>query len=172
LGKLGILAPVEIDHLIKGYAGSVGGVLLLGTNAIMGDSGVPKPEKSNRDVLRQIPGMGTFFASEYGNAMKNDFYELREEVARTVKTLNSYKKESPEKVREYMQEKLPLLRLQGQVNNIGNQLTKLREYEKQIRSFPESRMDAERKTAELQRLKVAEDRMLQNVYKLRSMAGY
>jgi hypothetical protein len=172
LGKLGILAPVEIDHLIKGYAGSVGGVLLLGTNAIMGDSGVPKPEKSDRDVLRQIPGMGTFFASEYGNAMKNDFYELREEVARTVKTLNAYKKESPEKAREYMQEKLPLLRLQGQVNNIGNQLTKLREYEKQIRSFPESRMDAERKTAELQRLKVAEDRMLQNVYKLRSMAGY
>jgi hypothetical protein len=172
LGKLGILAPVEIDHLIKGYAGSVGGVLLLGTNAIMGDSGVPKPEKSDRDVLRQIPGMGTFFASEYGNAMKNDFYELREEVARTVKTLNAYKKESPEKAREYMQEKLPLLRLQGQVNTIGNQLTKLREYEKQIRSFPESRMDAERKTAELQRLKVAEDRMLQNVYKLRNMAGY
>jgi len=172
LGQLGILSPVQIDHLIKGYAGSVGGLMLLGTNAVMGDSGVPKPEKSDRDVLRQIPGMGTFFASEYGNAMKNDFYELREEVARTVKTLNSYKKESPEKAREYMQEKLPLLRLQGQVNNIGNQLTKLREYEKQIRSFPESRMNAERKTAELQRLKVAEDRMLQNVYKLRSMAGY
>ena len=172
LGKFGILAPVEIDHLIKGYAGSVGGLMLLGTNALMSDSGVPKPEKSDRDVLRQIPGMGTFFASEYGNAMKNDFYELREEVARTVKTLNAYKKESPEKAREYMQEKLPLLKLQGQVNTIGNQLAKLREYEGQIRSFPENRMSAERKTAELQRLKAAEDRMLQNVYKLRGMAGY
>jgi hypothetical protein len=172
LGKLGILAPVEIDHLIKGYAGSVGGVMLLATNALMGDSGVPKPEKSDRDVLRQIPGMGTFFASEYGNAMKNDFYELREEVARTVKTLNAYKKESPEKAREYMQEKLPLLRLQTQVNAIGNQLAKLRDYENQIRALPESRMNTEQKTAEIQRLKAAEERMLQNVYKLRNMAGY
>lgn len=172
LGKFGILAPVEIDHLIKGYAGSVGGLMLLGTNALMSDSGVPKPEKGDRDVLRQIPGMSTFFASEYGNAMKNDFYELREEVARTVKTLNAYKKESPEKAREYMQEKLPLLKLQNQVNAIGNQLAKLRDYENQIRALPEGRMNAEQKTAEIQRLKAAEDRMLQNVYKLRNMAGY
>jgi hypothetical protein len=172
LGKFGILAPVEIDHLIKGYAGSVGGLMLLGTNAVMQDSGVPKPEKSDRDALRQIPGMGTFFASEYGNAMKNDFYELREEVARTVTTLNHLKDKSPERAQEYMREKLPLLQLQTQVNAIGNQLAKLRKYEDQIRSLPEGRMSAEQKTAELQRLKDAEDRMLMNVYRLRNMAGY
>lgn len=172
LGQLGILAPVQIDHLIKGYAGSVGGLMLLGTNAIMQDSGVPKPEKGDRDALRQIPGMGTFFASEYGNAMKNDFYELREEVARTVNTLNAYKKESPEKAREYMQEKLPLLQLQKQVNAIGNQLTKLREYEGRIRSLPETRMSAEQKGLEIERIKAAEERMLKNVYALRNKAGY
>lgn len=172
LGKLGILSPVAIDHLIKGYAGSVGGLTLMATNALMSDEGVPKPEKSDRDVLRQIPGMGTFFASEYGNAMKNDFYELREEVGKAVNTLNAYKKESPEKAREYMQEKMPLLKLQTQVNAIGNQLAKLRDYENQLRALPESRMTAEQKTAELQRLKAAEERMLQNVYKLRNMAGY
>ena len=71
-----------------------------------------------------------------------------------------------------MQEKLPLLRLQTQVNAIGNQLAKLRDYENQIRALPESRMNADKKTAELQRLKAAEERMLQNVYKLRNMAGY
>lgn len=172
LGKLGILAPVEIDHLIKGYAGSVGGLMLLGTNAIMQDSGVPKPEKSDRDALRQIPGMGTFFASEYGNAMKNDFYELREEVARTVTTLNHLKDKSPERAQEYMREKLPLLQLQKQVNAIGNQLTKLRSYEDQIRSLPESRMTAEQKAETLKRIKESEDRMLMSVYKLRNMAGY
>jgi hypothetical protein len=172
LGQLGILSPVQIDHLIKGYAGSVGGLMLLGTNAVMQDSSVPKPEKGDRDALRQIPGMGTFFASEYGNAMKNDFYELREEVARTVTTLNHLKDKSPERAQEYMREKLPLLQLQKQVNAIGNQLTKLRSYEDQIRSLPESRMSGEQKAAELKRLKDAEDRMLMNVYKLRNMAGY
>jgi hypothetical protein len=172
LGQLGILSPVQIDHLIKGYAGSVGGLMLLGTNAVMQDSGIPKPEKSDRDVLRQIPGMGTFFASEYGNAMKNDFYELREEVARTVTTLNHLKDKSPERAQEYMREKLPLLQLQKQVNTIGNQLTKLRSYEDQIRSLPESRMSAEQKTETIKRIKESEDRMLMSVYKLRNMAGY
>jgi hypothetical protein len=166
------LAPVEIDHLIKGYAGSVGGLILLGTNAVMQDSSVPKPEKSGRDALRQIPGMSTFFASEYGNAMKNDFYELREEVARTVTTLNHLKDKSPERAQEYMREKLPLLQLQKQVNAIGNQLTKLRSYEDQIRSLPESRMTAEQKAETLKRIKESEDRMLMSVYKLRNMAGY
>jgi hypothetical protein len=172
LGKLGILAPVEIDHLIKGYAGSLGGLLLLGTNSVMANSEVPKPEKGDRDALRQIPGLGTFFASEYGNAMKNDFYELRADVSKAVQTLNRLKAESPEKAREYMEENRPRLQLQTQVNAINNQLSKLRAYENQIRALPESRMDATQKKEQIDRLKAAEERMLQNVYRLREMAGY
>jgi hypothetical protein len=172
LGKLGILAPVEIDHLIKGYAGSLGGLLLLGTNAIMEQGDVPKPEKGDRDALRQIPGLGTFFASEYGNAMKNDFYELRADVSKAVQTLNRLKAESPEKAREYMEENRPRLQLQTQVNAINNQLSKLRAYENQIRALPESRMDATQKKEQIDRIRANEERMLKNVYRLREMAGY
>ena len=172
LGKLGILAPIQIDHLIKGYAGSVGGLLLLGTNGVMTSGEVPKPEKTTQDSLRQIPGMGTFFASEYGNAMKNDFYELRADVAKAVQSLNRLKKESPEKARAYMEENRPRLQLQTQVNAINNQLSKLREYENQIRALPESRMDAAQKKEQIDRIRANEERMLKNVYRLREMAGY
>jgi hypothetical protein len=172
LGKLGILAPIEIDHLIKGYAGSLGGLLLLGSNAVMTQGDVPKPEKTTQDSLRQIPGMGTFFASEYGNAMKNDFYELRADVSTAVRTLNRLKTESPEKARAYMEENRPRLQLQTQVNAISNQLSKLRAYENQIRALPESRMSAEEKKVQIDRLRAAENRMLQNVYALRERAGY
>lgn len=172
LGKLGILAPIQIDHLIKGYAGSVGGLLLLGTNGVMASGEVPKPEKSTQDSLRQIPGMGTFFASEYGNAMKNDFYELRADVSKAVQTLNRLKTESPEKAREYMEENRPRLQLQTQVNAINNQLSKLRAYENQIRALPESRMDATQKKEQIDRIRANEERMLKNVYRLREMAGY
>ena len=172
LGKLGILAPIQIDHLIKGYAGSLGGLLLLGTNGVMASGEVPKPEKSTQDSLRQIPGMGTFFASEYGNAMKNDFYELRADVSKAVQTLNRLKTESPEKAREYMEENRPRLQLQTQVNAINNQLSKLREYENRIRALPETRMDATQKKEQLDRIRAAEDRMLKNVYALRERAGY
>lgn len=172
LGKLGILAPIEIDHLIKGYAGSVGGLLLLGTNGVMSQGEAPKPEKSMQDALRQIPGMGTFFASEYGNAMKNDFYELRADVSKAVQSLNRLKKESPEKAREYMEENRPRLQLQTQVNAINNQLAKLREYENRIRALPESRMDAAQKKEQIDRIRANEERMLKNVYALRERAGY
>ena len=172
LGKLGILSPIQIDHLIKGYAGSLGGLLLLGTNGVMAQGEVAKPEKSTQDALRQIPGMGTFFASEYGNAMKNDFYELRADVSKAVQSLNRLKKESPEKAREYMEENRPRLQLQTQVNAINNQLAKLREYENRIRALPESRMDATQKKEQIDRIRANEERMLKNVYALRERAGY
>jgi hypothetical protein len=172
LGKLGILAPIEIDHLIKGYTGSLGGLLLLGTNAVMTQGDAPKPEKATQDSLRQIPGMGTFFASEYGNAMKNDFYELRADVSKAVQTLNRLKTESPEKARAYMEENRPRLQLQTQVNAINNQLSKLRAYENQIRALPETRMDAAQKKEQLDRIRAQEERMLRNVYALRERAGY
>jgi hypothetical protein len=172
LGKMGILAPVQIDHLIKGYAGTVGGLGLMTANAIMSQGNAPKPEKATQDELRQIPGMSTFFASSHGNAMKNDYYELREEVASAVKSMNFLKDKSPEEARAYIKEKMPLLQLQGPINNINNQLTKIRKYEEQVRALPESRMNAAEKKAVLDRIKESEDRMLKNVYKLRNMAGY
>ena len=172
LGKMGILAPVEIDHLIKGYAGTVGGLGLMFANAVMSQGNVPKAEKATQDELRQIPGMSTFFASSHGNAMKNDYYELREEVASAVKSLNFLKGKSPEEARAYVKEKMPLLQLQGPINNINNQLTKIRKYEEQVRSLPESRMNSAEKKVTLDRIKESEDRMLKNVYRLRNMAGY
>ena len=170
LGKLGILAPVEIDHLIKGYAGTVGGLGLMFTSAIMSEGS--KPEKSTQDELRQIPGMSTFVASEYGNAMKNDFYELRGDVNKVVQTMNELKTKSPEEAKAYMQEKTQLLKLQQPINNINNQLNKMRKYEDHIRSLPESKMSAEEKKARLDKVKESEERMLKNVYRLREMAGY
>jgi 2-oxoglutarate dehydrogenase E2 component (dihydrolipoamide succinyltransferase) len=132
----------------------------------------PKAEKATQDELRQIPGMATFFASSHGNAMKNDYYELREEVASAVKSLNFLKDKSPAEAQAYIKEKMPLLQLQGPINNINNQLTKIRKYEEQIRSLPESRMNSAEKKVALDRIKESEDRMLKNVYRLRNMAGY
>jgi hypothetical protein len=82
------------------------------------------------------------------------------------------KTESPEKAREYLESNKTRIQLQGQVNAINNQLSKIRAYENQIRALPESRMNAEEKKVQIDRLRAAEERMLQNVYKLRGMAGY
>jgi hypothetical protein len=65
-----------------------------------------------------------------------------------------------------------LLKVKSQVNNIGRQLTKLREYENHIYDLPEARMDAEKKGMEIKRIREQEKKLLANVHRLRQMAGY
>ena len=174
IGSSGLIAPVNVDHLIKGYLGTTGGLGLQFTNTIVnGVSEQPRPEKSWQDAIASTPGLSAFVAKEYGNADKNDYYELRDEVSKAVNTLSDIKKRgSMEEAKEFIGEKKDLLKLKDQVNAINRQLTKLREYERQVIEAPESRMSAEKKGQEVERIREMEKRMLGNVHKLREMAGY
>ena len=174
IGKTGMIAPVNVDHLIKGYMGTTGGLFLQTTSAIanMGED-KPKPEKSWQDTIASTPGLSAFVTREYGNADKNDFYELRDEVSKINTTLNAMKKQGrKEDYKELLAENKDLMKVKSQVNAIGNQLTKLREYENHIYDLPEARMTAEKKGEEIKRIREQEKKLLANVHKLRVMAGY
>jgi len=174
IGSSGLIAPVNVDHLIKGYLGTTGGLGLQMTNAIVnGSNGIPTPEKSWQDAIASTPGLSAFVAKEYGNADKNDYYELRDEVAKANNTFNAMKKDGRyEDAKEFLAENMDLIKVKTQVNNINNQLTKLREHEKQIYAAPETRMSAEQKGDEIKRIRETEKRLLSNVHKLRQIAGY
>ena len=77
-----------------------------------------------------------------------------------------------EDAKEFLAENMDLIKVKTQVNNINNQLTKLREHEKQIYAAPETRMSAEQKGDEIKRIRETEKRLLSNVHKLRQIAGY
>ena len=174
IGSSGLIAPVNVDHLVKGYLGTTGGLGLQMTNAIVnGSNGIPTPEKSWQDAIASTPGLSAFVAKEYGNADKNDYYELRDEVAKANNTFNAMKKDGRyEDAKEFLAENMDLIKVKTQVNNINNQLTKLREHEKQIYAAPETRMSAEQKGDEVKRIRETEKRLLSNVHKLRQIAGY
>ena len=174
IGKTGMIAPVNVDHLIKGYLGTTGGLGLMATNSIVnGVSDQPKPEKSWQDAIASTPGLSAFVAREYGNADKNDFYELREEVDKINTTLNAMKKQGRmAEAKELFAENKDLLKVKKQVNNINRQLTKLREYENHVYDLPESKMDAEKKGQEIKKIREQEKKLLKNVHKLRVQAGY
>lgn len=174
LGSTGLIAPVNVDHLVKGYLGTTGGLgLQFGNMLVNGVKDQPRPEKSWQDAIASTPGLSAFVTKEYGNADKNDYYELRDEVSKAVNTLNDIKKHGTvEEAKEYIGEKKDLLKVKDQVNAINNQLTKLRAYERQVIEAPESRMSAEKKGQEIERIREMEKRMLGNVHKLREMAGY
>jgi hypothetical protein len=172
LGKAGIISPINIDHLIKGYTGTTGGIMLQATSAAVNiGSNVPTPEKSLQDTLASTPGLSAFFVREHGAAMKNDYYELRGEVDKTVATYNNMVKTGRvEEAKEFYGENKDLFAVKQQVNTIERQLTKLRDRSKQI--YATTRMSSEEKGAELERIKQIEDRMLANINNLRRRAGY
>jgi hypothetical protein len=174
LGKTGMIAPVNVDHLIKGYLGTTGGLGLQMTSAIINSTkDQPKPEKSWQDAIATTPGLSAFVAREYGNADKNDFYELREEVDKVNNTINAMRKQGRvEEAKELLAENKDLLKTRTQISNINNQLSKLREYENHVYSLPEARMDAEKKGVEIRRIREQEKKLLANVNGLRRMAGY
>jgi hypothetical protein len=174
IGSSGMIAPVNVDHLIKGYMGTTGGLGLMFTNAIINSTeDQPKPEKSWRDAVASTPGLSAFVSREYGNADKNDFYELRKDVDKAVTTFNSMKKQGRiEDAKVFLEENKDLIKLEKQISNINKQLTKLRDYEKQIYEFPEAKMTAEKKGEEIRRIREMEKTYLSNVNKLRQMAGY
>jgi len=172
LGKAGLVAPVNIDHLIKGYTGTTGGIMLQATSAAVNlGSDVPKPEKSLQDTLASTPGLSAFFAREHGAAMKNDYYELRGEVDKAVATYNNMVKTGRgEDAKEFYAENKDLFAVKTQVNTIERQLTKLRDRTKYI--MASTKMSSEDKGAEVERIKQVEDRMLANINDIRRRAGY
>jgi len=174
IGSSGLVAPVNVDHFIKGYFGTTGGLGLELTNWVVNSAkDQPTPEKSWQDAIASTPGLSAFVAKEYGNADKNDYYELRDEVAKVTNTFNAMKKEGRvEDAKELYEENKDLFKVKTQVNNINTQLTKLREFEKQVYAAPESRMDAEKKGQEIKRIRELEKKLLANIHKLRETAGY
>ncbi len=172
LGKAGLVAPVNIDHLIKGYLGTTGGLMLQATSSAANiGNPVPTPEKSLQDTLASTPGLSTFFIRENGAAMKNDYYELRGEVDKAVATYNNMIKTGRvEEAKEFYQDKKELFTVKQQVNTIERQLTKLRDRSKQI--YASTKMSSEEKGAELERIKEIENRMLANINDLRKRAGF
>ena len=174
IGSSGLVAPVNVDHILKGYGGTTMGWFLGGTNWLVNKaSDQPKPEKSWQDALASTPGLSTFIAREYGNAAKNDFYELRKEFDAINNTFNDMKKKGRiEDAKELFEEKKDILRLKTQINTLNKQLTKLRERESVIYDLPESKMSAEQKGEEIKKIREQEKKFLSNVHKLRELAGY
>jgi len=173
MGSTGLIAPVNADHLMRGYFGTVGGLLnAVISSAVRTVDGRSLPEVPTADALGRVPGLSPFLAKEYGTGVKNDFYELQKEVDVAVAGFNRLKKYGTiADVQEFAQENKELIGLRTQVNRIQTQLAKLRGQERKIIEAPDSVMDAAQKGEAVSRIKAQEKRMLTNVHTLRGRAG-
>jgi len=163
IGSSGLISPIAVDHLIRGMLGSVGGLTLYMTSAMMDNNpDAPRPSVSMRDAVATLPGMSGFVSKQYESGLKRDFYALKEEVDKSVNTFNDLKNRSPQDIPEFLtkEENVARLGLQKATNKISEDLSKIR---KSISYITNAEMPADEKKVILDDLRNAEREMLKGI---------
>jgi hypothetical protein len=160
LGKTLNYSPIKIDHLIKGYGGYMGTTIAQATNYLADD----RPAPTINDMLF----IGSMLENQQATGSRSDFYNLYDKVTTAKATAKAIINEGDkERYREYVQEHKGELAIAPAINNLHNQINKLRDSKKLIMR---SNRSPEEKRAALDRLTAAENRVLNSVKKLEAKA--
>ncbi len=166
VGKTGIISPVNLDHLIKGYGGTMAAGVLYATDAT---ANMFFNDKLPTTPLYRVPMIGSFMYSPEGKGQLNDYYDLKDRSDEVTATLNHLRKfGTPEEAQEYAADKKELLSIRGRVNAISNQMKILREQRKRVIA---SNLSSDEKRNQLNIIDARINNMVQNIGALRVKAG-
>jgi hypothetical protein len=165
LGYVGV-SPMKADHLLRGYFGTVGGVVLDVTDA------VADPNRMNKPV-NKLPLIKTFMYDDTGRGYKTEFYAFREDVDKVVNSVNILKSQGRiEELQEYLTEdKLKLYAMKGVINKVEETLGKLRQYRNIIANDPDLTPAEKREKTDEILQQEREILKMYNVPQLKQLAG-
>lgn len=163
-------SPMKWDYLIKGYTGIAGGTVLAVSDEFIAQAiGAERPDRR----IYELPQFRTFMYDKVAGGDKEDFYSLRDEVRRTVDTVNALKAEGRvEELEKYLEnpDKFGLYLLKSSINGIEQRLEDIRKYKKFISADPN--MPGADKKDTLEQFELIENEILRafNIPRLRSYA--
>lgn len=181
MGKLTGISPVNLDHLAKGYFGSVATLTSLFTDTAIAEMrGVPRAEKSWRDTLSRLPNIGTAIGKDENTAVMSDFYEVARDVNQVVDSYRDRAKYNNKEAREYINEpeRRTLSNLYGGVKDISGALEKLKREETRVLNLPDRTeenpygMTGEEKGKRIEELNQIRERLVSPTYRMRKSAGF
>jgi hypothetical protein len=129
------ISPIKLDHLMKGYGGTLGVYLLGAVDYVLRDSSL---QGDNRAVLAstdvsQYPIIRRFFGSEFGGGAKEDFYEMWDYVKRVEQTAKDlYEDGRTEELENYLVNKRQFLGMRKQLQPTATLLADLRKQRRAI----------------------------------------
>jgi hypothetical protein len=157
-------SPMKVDHIIKGFTGTIGGYALDTIDAISGQfSDTPRATKR----FEQMPVIKRFVSDPEARGSVTEFYKLKESVDTVVRTMNLLEKTGEsEAYIEYLKENQGTLAFKDYIRDTERTMKELRAARVAIRS---SSMSGDEKrdallqinrtesaiTAEIQRVKKA-----------------
>jgi hypothetical protein len=153
-------SPIKIDKLLKGYFGYLGQTLGQVSNYFAGD----RPAPTANDIIF----VGSMLENQRATGNRGDFYDLYDKVVTAKTSANALLQEGKvDEYRDYIDKNKGYIAIEKTINNLHNQLTKLRDYKKLIMA---SNRNAEEKREALDRLTESENNMLNNIKDLNRRA--
>jgi len=128
MGEFLNISPAKIEHVMRGYTGTLGGyVLTLIDTITRGATGSPLLPSNFQ--LSKMPVFNRLLLDlDKSGGYQQQFYELRNEVDRAVQTMNSLKKQQRfDELSAYRSNMQGLLNVKGQVRAIDRYLANWRE---------------------------------------------
>ena len=161
--------PLKIEHIIKGYTGTIGSYVLGAVDAVMrtpaltGDKSLEMPSRP----IFEYPLMKRFFNTAHNSGAKEDFYELNSEIKKTANTLGKLAEDGRmAEYEKYLKGREILLGMSSQARYIEKQLKLIRNHKDNILK---SELSPSQKEEIIDDLELAEKEILKESSMLRSL---
>jgi len=164
IGKSIGSSPMKVDHLIKGYTGTLGMYLVDVIDSVMDiNSNVPKASKR----FEQMPFIKRFALDPEARGTVSSYYELKNNVDQVVRTINLLEKNADfENLPQYAQDNAGLWATHDFVLSLDKQMKEYQQYATMIRN---SGMDADEKRDALSAVHEAQNALTSNIQYIRKM---
>ena len=169
VGKNTNTNPLKIEHIIKGYTGTIGSYGLMFVDALMrtpaltGDKSIEMPSRP----MFEYPIIKRFFNTAHNSGAKEDFYELNAEIKKTVNTLGKLAEDGRmAEYEKYLKGRETLVGMASQAGYIEKQLKLIRNHKDNIRK---SELSPSQKEEAIDDLELAEKEILIGGSVLRSL---
>ena len=135
LGKELGASPMMLEHMFKGYTGSMGMYLVDLMDAI-GDVNSNSPKASKR--FEQMPVIKRFALDPEARGTVTSYYELKKSIDETVRTYNLLERTGSEELGEYTRENAKLLMSRDFISSMDKSLKEIQDMTVAVRSSPMS----------------------------------
>jgi hypothetical protein len=155
-------SPIMVDHIIKGYTGSMGMYAVDLIDAILlGNDESPKVAKR----FEQMPVIKRFTVDKEAKGTVTAYYELKNSVDEVVRTVNLMERTgNAEDLGAYMEKNAQLFGMRNYISSVEKQMKVMREAAIQIRS---SDMSSEEKRDSLMAITQAQNAMTSSIRELK-----
>jgi len=158
------LSPIQIDHIVNGYTGTLGMYASSMLNSVFDRSTDP----TRADLrLEQMPVLRRILIDKEARGNATAYYDLKHSTDTMVRTINLLEKtQNFEELGKYQQENLNLLATQDYMKDLAKMMKELNEYSVMIKS---SQMDGASKRDALLAISQAQNNVTANIKTIRKM---